>query len=157
MIYNDISEFYCFGSQAESREVLYWSIRYPRSIFLQTKTPEMNVSESVHESRKKFYWNRTKILEDLSKIRKWKKKCIFFPLCDSTGQSTFIKTVREGLEDVCDNRCLYSLFHSFHSWLNMSFWAHCAGGRLWRWTIWSVSKISKISWTKFQDKHLIPG
>ena len=48
MIYKGISGFYCFWSQSESREVLYWSIRYPRSHFFRTKTPEMNVSESLH-------------------------------------------------------------------------------------------------------------
>ena len=48
MIYKGISGFYCFGAQSESREVLYWSIRYPRSYFFRRKPPEMNVSESVH-------------------------------------------------------------------------------------------------------------
>ena len=48
----------------------------------------MNVSESVHVVRKKIYWNRIKILEDLSKIRKWKKKT-FFSKSDTAGHSTF--------------------------------------------------------------------
>ena len=38
MIYNEISEFYSFWSQTESREVLYWSIRYLGPIFSNKTT-----------------------------------------------------------------------------------------------------------------------
>ena len=88
MISNEISEFYSFWSQAESREVLYWSIRYPRFHFLQKETPEMNVSESVHIVRIFFIQIDKKFPKIQLILKSWKKK-LFFSGFDPTGLSTF--------------------------------------------------------------------
>ena len=77
MIYKGISGFYCFWSQSESREVLYWFIRYPRSHFFRTKTPEMNVSESLHVVLKKLIEIEQKFMKLCPDRNSWKKKTFF--------------------------------------------------------------------------------
>ena len=58
MNYKGISGFYCFGSQSESREMFFigrlLGLGSLDLIFFRTKTPEMNVSESVHMGFKKL-------------------------------------------------------------------------------------------------------
>ena len=79
MISNEISEFYSFWSQAESREVLYWSIRTLGPIFLKQNNKKWTFQ--------KVYMNlEKKIIEIGQKFLK------IYPKYESGGKTRFFST-----------------------------------------------------------------